>query len=113
MKWILGVYVEFVDDILDVPYYCSRCIFAHFNPVCLQAATHDVTDATCMRGWLNSPVGLSMEQEIYKATNTVRAYYKVLATTFIVDNTVSCLLVVLSWLQVLTQLICRLHRLGN
>lgn len=42
-----------------------------------QAATHDVTDATCMRGWLNSPVGLSMEQEIYKATNTVRAYYKI------------------------------------
>ncbi|CAM6025770.1 unnamed protein product [Sphagnum balticum] len=42
-----------------------------------QVATHDVTDMSCMRGWLNSPVGLSMEQEIYKATNTVRSYYKI------------------------------------
>lgn len=39
-----------------------------------QVATHDVTDMSCMRGWLNSPVGLSMQQEIYKATNTLRHY---------------------------------------
>lgn len=51
----------------------------------LQVATHDVTDSTCMRGWLNSPVGLSMEQEIYKATNTVRAYYKVLIVVLQMD----------------------------
>lgn len=42
-----------------------------------QTATFDVTDMTCMRGWLNSPYGLSMEQEIYKATNTIRSYCKI------------------------------------
>lgn len=42
-----------------------------------QTATFDVTDMTCMRGWVNSPFGLSMEQEIYKATNTVRSYCKI------------------------------------
>ncbi|KAJ7292268.1 hypothetical protein O6H91_10G038900 [Diphasiastrum complanatum] len=42
-----------------------------------QIATHDVTDPSCMRGWLNSPIGLSMEQEIYKATNTLRSYLQV------------------------------------
>eukprot|EP00246_Nothoceros_aenigmaticus_P010216 TRINITY_DN26596_c0_g1_i1.p1 TRINITY_DN26596_c0_g1~~TRINITY_DN26596_c0_g1_i1.p1 ORF type:complete len:480 (-),score=58.90 TRINITY_DN26596_c0_g1_i1:245-1534(-) len=42
-----------------------------------QSATFDVTDMTCMRGWLNSPYGFSMEQEIYKATNTVRSYCKI------------------------------------
>ncbi|XP_057863297.2 uncharacterized protein LOC131071464 [Cryptomeria japonica] len=42
-----------------------------------QIATHDVTDMTCMRGWLNSPLGFTMEQEIYKATNTIRSYYQI------------------------------------
>lgn len=65
----------------------------------LQVATHDVTDSTCMRGWLNSPVGLSMEQEIYKATNTVRAYYKVFSTAFMVNNSFSFVPVVSRRLQ--------------
>ena len=34
-------------------------------------------DWTCTRGWLNLPVGLSMEHEIYKPTSTVRSYYQV------------------------------------
>lgn len=42
-----------------------------------QLAIHDVTDLTCMRGWLNNPIGLSMQDEIYKATNTVKTFCKV------------------------------------
>lgn len=42
-----------------------------------QVAKHDVTDWTCTRGWLNLPVGLSMEHEIYKASNTLRTYCQV------------------------------------
>lgn len=40
----------------------------------VQVAKHDVVDWTCARGWLNLPVGLSMEDEIYKAANTLRGY---------------------------------------
>jgi len=43
----------------------------------MQSAKHDVTDWTCARGWLNLPVGLSMEHEIYKASNTLRSYCEV------------------------------------
>lgn len=42
-----------------------------------QVAKHDVTDWTCTRGWLNLPVGLSMEHEIYKASNTLRTYCQI------------------------------------
>lgn len=42
-----------------------------------QVAKHDVMDWTCTRGWLNLPFGLSMEHEIYKASNTVRSYCQV------------------------------------
>ncbi|KAL0374629.1 UNVERIFIED_CONTAM: SH3 domain-containing protein [Sesamum radiatum] len=42
-----------------------------------QAAKHDVMDWTCSRGWLNLPVGLSMEHEIYKSANTLRSYCQV------------------------------------
>lgn len=42
-----------------------------------QLAIHDVTDLTCMRGWLNNPIGLSMQDEIYKATNTLKNFCKV------------------------------------
>ncbi|KAJ7515992.1 hypothetical protein O6H91_22G038300 [Diphasiastrum complanatum] len=41
-----------------------------------QIATRDVTDYSCLRAWLNNPLGISMEQEIFKATNTLRSYYK-------------------------------------
>ncbi|XP_022732237.1 uncharacterized protein LOC111286500 [Durio zibethinus] len=43
----------------------------------VQVAKHDVMDWTCTRGWLNLPVGLSMEHEIYKASNTLRSYCQV------------------------------------
>ncbi|XP_071733534.1 uncharacterized protein [Rutidosis leptorrhynchoides] len=43
----------------------------------VQVAKHDVMDWTCTRGWLNLPVGLSMEHEIYKASNTLRNYSQV------------------------------------
>ncbi|KAG8636003.1 uncharacterized protein LOC110603785 isoform X2 [Manihot esculenta] len=43
----------------------------------VQAAKHDVMDWTCTRGWLNLPVGLSMEHEIYKASNTLRSYCQI------------------------------------
>lgn len=43
----------------------------------VQVAKHDVMDWTCTRGWLNLPVGLSMEHEIYKSSNTLRNYCRV------------------------------------
>ncbi|PWA75866.1 Ysc84 actin-binding domain-containing protein [Artemisia annua] len=43
----------------------------------VQVAKHDVTDWTCTRGWLNLPLGLSMEHEIYKSSNTLRNYCQV------------------------------------
>ncbi|MQL81575.1 hypothetical protein Taro_014029 [Colocasia esculenta] len=43
----------------------------------VQTAKHDVMDWTCSRGWLNLPLGLSMEHEIYKASNTLRSYYQI------------------------------------
>ncbi|GMY36522.1 sh3 domain-containing protein [Fagus crenata] len=43
----------------------------------MQVAKHDVIDWTCTRGWLNLPLGLSMEHEIYKASNTLRSYCQV------------------------------------
>ncbi|RZC89925.1 hypothetical protein C5167_028991 [Papaver somniferum] len=39
-----------------------------------QIAKHDVTDWTCTRGWLNMPIGLSMEYDIYKSCNTLKSY---------------------------------------
>ncbi|XP_042050951.1 uncharacterized protein LOC121796230 [Salvia splendens] len=42
-----------------------------------QVAKHDVMDWTCSRGWLNLPVGLSTEHEIYKSTNTLRNFSQV------------------------------------
>ncbi|KAJ1387903.1 Zinc finger, FYVE/PHD-type [Sesbania bispinosa] len=43
----------------------------------VQVAKHDVMDWTCARGWLNLPIGLSMEHEIYKSSNTLRSYCQV------------------------------------
>ncbi|KAL6634555.1 hypothetical protein ACP70R_027226 [Stipagrostis hirtigluma subsp. patula] len=42
-----------------------------------QEAKHDVMDWTCGRGWLNLPIGLTMEHEIYKAANSLRSYSQV------------------------------------
>lgn len=40
----------------------------------VQVAKHDVLDWTCARGWLNLPVGFSMEHELYKASVTLKSY---------------------------------------
>ncbi|KAJ4981785.1 hypothetical protein NE237_032622 [Protea cynaroides] len=42
-----------------------------------QLPTHDLTDLSTLRSWVNFPWGQSMEYEIYKATNTIRGYNKV------------------------------------
>ncbi|KAI4388247.1 hypothetical protein MLD38_000592 [Melastoma candidum] len=42
-----------------------------------QVPTHDLTDLSTLRSWLNFPWGRSMEYEIYKATNIIRDYNKV------------------------------------
>ncbi|KAK6132592.1 hypothetical protein DH2020_033694 [Rehmannia glutinosa] len=41
-----------------------------------QSPTHDLTDLSTLRSWLNFPWGQSMEYEIYKATNTIQGYTK-------------------------------------
>ena len=45
-----------------------------------QVPTHDITDLSTLRSWINFPWGQSMEYEIYKATNTLRGYAKVILT---------------------------------
>ncbi|XP_062161534.1 uncharacterized protein LOC133868618 [Alnus glutinosa] len=42
-----------------------------------QSPTHDLTDLSTLRSWVNFPWGQSMEYEIYKAANTIQAYNKV------------------------------------
>ncbi|KAK8938489.1 hypothetical protein KSP39_PZI011560 [Platanthera zijinensis] len=42
-----------------------------------QLPTHDLTDLSTLRSWLNFPWGLSMEYEIYKAANIIHCYNKV------------------------------------
>ncbi|KAL3617000.1 hypothetical protein CASFOL_039394 [Castilleja foliolosa] len=42
-----------------------------------QVPTRDLTDLSTLRSWVNFPWGQSMENEIYKATNTIRGYAKV------------------------------------
>lgn len=42
-----------------------------------QLPTHDLTDLSTLRSWLNFPWGQSMEYEIYKAANIICGYDKV------------------------------------
>lgn len=42
-----------------------------------QSAKHDVMDWTSARGWLNLPIGLTMEHEIYKAAISLGSYSQV------------------------------------
>ncbi|KAL8093823.1 hypothetical protein AgCh_035631 [Apium graveolens] len=65
---------------------CDTC-YDHLDPLqvvlintisnAAQVFKHDVVDWTCTRGWLNLPVGLSMEHEIYKSSSTLRSYIQV------------------------------------
>ncbi|EEF40130.1 uncharacterized protein LOC8275194 [Ricinus communis] len=41
-----------------------------------QLPTHDLTDLSTLRSWVNFPWGQSMEYEIYKAANTIQGYNK-------------------------------------
>lgn len=55
-----------------------------------QLPTHDLTDLSTLRSWLNFPWGQSMEYEIYKATNTIRGYNQVRRSfTYVVSHTKS------------------------
>ncbi|KAJ6402233.1 hypothetical protein OIU84_014347 [Salix udensis] len=42
-----------------------------------QLPTHDLTDLSTLRSWVNFPWGQTMEYEIYKAANTIQGYHKV------------------------------------
>ncbi|XP_008792310.2 uncharacterized protein LOC103708960 isoform X2 [Phoenix dactylifera] len=42
-----------------------------------QLPTHDLTDLSTLRSWLNFPWGQTMEYEIYKTANIIRSYNKV------------------------------------
>lgn len=42
-----------------------------------QLPTHDLTDLSTLRSWVNIPWGQSMEYEIYKAANAIRSYNQV------------------------------------
>lgn len=42
-----------------------------------QLPTHDLTDLSTLRSWLNFPWGQSMEYEIYKAANALKSYNKI------------------------------------
>lgn len=42
-----------------------------------QLPTHDLTDLSTLRSWVNFPWGQSMEYEIYKAANSIRGYEKI------------------------------------
>ncbi|KAL2943303.1 hypothetical protein RDABS01_031651 [Bienertia sinuspersici] len=46
-----------------------------------QLPTHDLTDLSTLRSWLNFPWGQSMVYEIYKATNALKSYNKIGATS--------------------------------
>ncbi|KAK3127703.1 hypothetical protein QOZ80_7AG0577260 [Eleusine coracana subsp. coracana] len=52
-------------------------LFVFYNSNSMQQAKHDVMDWTSTRSWLNLPIGVSMEYEIYKATNTMKKYCQV------------------------------------
>lgn len=42
-----------------------------------QLPTHDLTDLSTLRSWVNFPWGQTMEYEIYKATNTIKSYNQI------------------------------------
>uniref|UniRef100_A0A1D1ZL61 SH3 domain-containing protein PJ696.02 n=1 Tax=Anthurium amnicola TaxID=1678845 RepID=A0A1D1ZL61_9ARAE len=54
-----------------------QCILLNSISNAAQTAKHDVVDWTCSWGWLNLPLGLSMEHEIYKASISLRSYCQI------------------------------------
>ncbi|KAL3520147.1 hypothetical protein ACH5RR_018296 [Cinchona calisaya] len=66
--------------VCDVCFVRLESVQPHLMDLVSRAAqlpTHDLTDLSTLRSWVNFPWGQSMEYEIYKATNTVRGYTKV------------------------------------
>jgi len=51
-----------------------------------QLPTHDLTDLSTLRSWVNFPWGQHMEYEIYKATNTIKAYNQVSVSIVEAEN---------------------------
>jgi hypothetical protein len=63
---VCGVRLESIQ-----PYLINRISRASQPP------THDVTDLSTLRSWLNFPYAHTMEYEIYKAANSLNSYCKV------------------------------------
>ncbi|KAF0933977.1 hypothetical protein E2562_021037 [Oryza meyeriana var. granulata] len=63
---VCGVRLESIQ-----PYLMNRISRASQPP------THDVTDLSTLRSWLNFPYAHTMEYEIYKAANSLNSYCKV------------------------------------
>ncbi|CAH1443600.1 unnamed protein product [Lactuca virosa] len=66
-----------VCDVCCVRLQCVQVYLMDRVSRAVQVATRDLTDLSTLRSWLNFPWGQSMEQEIYKAANTIRGYFKV------------------------------------
>lgn len=62
-------------------------LLINYNSNSMQPAKHDVMDWTSTRSWLNMPVGVSMEYEIYKATNTMKKYCQVCMMFLLIKET--------------------------
>lgn len=66
-----------VCDVCCVRLECVQtCLMSQVSRAA-QSPTHDLTDLSTLRSWLNFPWGQSMEYEIYKAANTIKGYNKV------------------------------------
>lgn len=66
-----------VCDVCCVRLDCVQTCLMNQVSRAAQSPTHDLTDLSTLRSWLNFPWGQSMEYEIYKATNTLQGYTKV------------------------------------
>lgn len=66
-----------VCDVCCVRLECVQTCLMNQVSRAAQSPTHDLTDLSTLRSWLNFPWGQSMEHEIYKAANTLQGYSKV------------------------------------
>ncbi|KAI3982418.1 hypothetical protein MKX01_041256 [Papaver californicum] len=68
---------ERVCDVCCVRLESVRSYLLDQVSLAVQFPTHDVTDLSTLRSWVNFPWCQSMEDEIYKASNTILGYSKV------------------------------------
>lgn len=66
-----------VCDVCCVRLDCVQTCLMNQVSRAAHSPTHDLTDLSTIRSWLNFPWGQSMEYEIYKAANTLQGYTKV------------------------------------